>query len=227
MKLVLFDVDNTLIRTPKSHIFAFLSAIKDVYGIEITLEEFKKADTPGLTDPEILFSVLADKISKNFIEEKLLFCLKQIEISFPKYLINETLEILPGVKKLLEILIKNNTALGIVTGNLESIAWKKLKKANIDFYFSIGAFGSDLKQRADLVKLAIKRAKKHFNQSFDFIYLIGDTPRDVAAGKKVGINTIAVATGNCPKEVLKETEADLVVENLLENKLLEYLNVKR
>jgi len=223
MKLVLFDIDNTILKTPKSHILAFLEAIEDTYGIKVSLEEFKKANTPGLTDPEIVFSVLKERMDKNHIENKLLLCLRKIENIFPKYLNNEPIKLLPGVKKLLETLLKNNISLAIVTGNLESIAWAKLKKAKINHYFITGAFGSDFKKRVTLVRLAIERAKKHLTQSFDSVYLIGDTPRDIAAGKEVGIKTIAVATGTSSKKVLKKSGADLVIKNLLEEILLEYL----
>lgn len=219
MKLILFDIDNTLLKASKSHSFAFIEALKRVYKIKVDYEEFRRYNLPGMTDQEIIFSVLTHKgMKEEVIREKIYLCMEEMNSIFPLLLQKEELIVLPGVLGLLKALEMHTQALGIVTGNLEPIAWAKLKKANMASYFNIGAFGSDGKDRGKLVKLAIERACKYYDHSFsaDVVYLVGDTPRDVMAGRKAGVKTIAVATGHASKTALKQAQADLVLDNLSE-----------
>ncbi len=117
-----------------------------------------------------------------------------------------------GVVELLERLKVRDAVMGIVTGNLEDIAWQKLRKAGIDKYFSVGGFGSDSPIRTELVKIAIKRARMASGP--DRVFLIGDTPKDIIAGKEAGVKTIGVATGMYSREELKKAGADYVLDNL-------------
>ena len=88
-------------------------------------------------------------------------------------------------------------------------------KISIYHYFLIGGFGSDYINRTNLVKLAIKRAEENFNFNFNNnVFLIGDAPREIKAGKEAGVKTIGVTTGIFSKKQLKNTGADFVVANL-------------
>ena len=77
---------------------------------------------------------------------------------FLKNVKRDRIPILPGVNDLLELLANNGTLLGLVTGNLEPIAWGKLKSIHIGHYFKLGGFGSDNINRTELVKIAVKKA---------------------------------------------------------------------
>jgi phosphoglycolate phosphatase-like HAD superfamily hydrolase len=124
---------------------------------------------------------------------------------------------LPGVNDLLELLANNGTLLGLVTGNLEPIAWGKLKSIHIDHYFKLGGFGSDNMNRTELVKTAVKKAQDDFNFN-GTVFVIGDTPRDIKAGFEANAKTIAVATGTYSKEELEEYGADFVFDDLRNGK---------
>jgi len=224
MKLIFFDIDNTLLKSCKTHSLAFIKAIEQVYKVKLNWEEFKKYNLPGMTDQEIILSVLEKAgVPEKVIQEKLKVCMNKVAYFFSVLLLNEKLTLLPGVKMALEKFRKSGVFMGIVTGNLESIAWKKLKKTKIAEYFAIGAFGSDHKDRTTLVNLALKRAKNYFNHTFSLhsTYLIGDTPRDIIAGKTIGVKTIAVATGSCSRESLLQFRPDLVLNNLAESQFFD------
>ena len=141
--------------------------------------------------------------------------MKVIIGSYNKVIESDEVIALDGVRESLNELSKSNVLLGLVTGNLEPIAMNKLKKANLDHYFRVGGFGTDDIDRANLVKLAIKRAIKNFDFKFNNnVSLFGDTPQDMKAGKKAGIKTIGIATGIYSKEQLEGAGADIVLENL-------------
>ena len=117
--------------------------------------------------------------------------------------------------ELLKGLDKRNFLIGLVTGNLEPIAWGKMKRFKINQYFKLGGFASDNINRTELVKIAIKRAEENYNFKFDNnVFLFGDTPQDVNAGNEAGIVTVGVATGIYLKEELKEAGASFAIDDL-------------
>ncbi len=120
-----------------------------------------------------------------------------------------------GAKELLQTLDNKKTLLGLVTGNLKSIARGKMKRAGLNNYFKVGGFGSDDENRTNLVKIAIKKVEDGFGFKFnDNIFLVGDTPKDILAGKEAGVKTIAVATGNYAEIDLEKEKPDLVLKDL-------------
>jgi len=107
----------------------------------------------------------------------------------------------------IEWLRGNQAVLGLVTGNIERIAWRKLAAAQIDRYFSFGAFGDEAELRDELPPRAIARAEQITAQQFalDEIFVVGDTPADIACGAASHLRTIAVATG--PEHSLDDLHA--------------------
>lgn len=103
--------------------------------------------------------------------------------------------------------------LGLETGNLEPAAYMKLKPGGIDGYFNVGGFGSDSDDRIELVRIAIARARRGREWLIpdETIFLIGDSPYDIAAGRELGINTLAVCTGHDgPEALLAESPSCLL-----------------
>jgi len=223
-KLVLFDIDKTLTYGVKSHRAAFHGAFEKIYGVKTTVDII---DHGGMTDQQIVIEVLKKKgLSEKQIKAKLPECRNFMIEKFKQAAKREKIYAIAGAKELLEELKKReDVLLGLVTGNLEPIGWEKLRKAGLAHYFSFGAFGSDAIERSDLVKIAIRRAQKNYGfAKKGKVFLFGDTPRDVEAGKKANAITIGVATGNFSSEVLKKAGADFVVENLSEKeKILEII----
>jgi phosphoglycolate phosphatase-like HAD superfamily hydrolase len=116
---------------------------------------------------------------------------------------------------LLDRLTRRGLLLGLVTGNLTRIGWRKLERAGLRDYFRFGAFGEMAKTRAGLAKIAIREAR---GQGWIFsgapISLIGDSPADVLAARRNRIRSIAVATGLTPTDELQAEEPDIVLRDL-------------
>jgi len=217
-KLVLFDLDKTLLFGIAAHRKAFHEAFKEIYGVDTTIDII---DHQGMTDQQIIIRVLKKlRFSDSEIKPKLKECMRFMAEEFEKAAEQEKIVPLPGAKELLEELSKRNVLLGMVTGNLEPIAWCKLQKAGLNPYFRFGTFGSDAIERNTLVKIALKKAKEEFGFELDGnnAFLLGDTPRDVVAGKTAGVKTIGIATGDFSTEELKEAGADFVLEDLKDTK---------
>jgi len=210
-KLVLFDVDGTLTKTLKAHKDAFSEAVRKVYGIDTSIEIL---EYHGMTDKQLIIEVLKKNgLSERKIKPKVEECAKAMVYSFNKLIDTENLGALDGVRELLKALDKNNVLMGLVTGNLEPIARGKMKKIGLNHYFKVGGFGSDDIVRTELVKIAIKRAQK-IGFKAGGVFLIGDTPRDIFAGKKAKVTTIGVATGPYSIEELKKAGADFILKDL-------------
>lgn len=216
-KLILFDVDGTLIESSKVHSQAFSEAFVKVYGVDTTIDIIEHH---GMTDPEIVFEVLGKVgLDEQTIKAGFQHCMKMLIESFNELVNRDGVVVLDGVRELLQELERRDMSLGLVTGNLESIARGKLKRVGLNRHFRIGAFGSDQLRRAGLVKLAITRAQESFGLQFsNNVFLFGDTPKDIRAGKEGGARTVGVTTGIYARERLEEAGADFVLEDLRDTK---------
>ena len=211
-KLILFDIDGTLIKSSNEHKKAFSYAFKKVYNIEA---EINFINYNGKTDQQIIIEVLKKKgLNEKEILSKIKKCMNEMETFFENQ--NKNIKIQEGVNEIL-LHLNEKHILGLITGNLEKIAKSKLDNINKYSYFKIGGFGSDGIKRSDLIKIAIKRAKKIYK--FDEVIVIGDTPNDIIAGKEAKVKTIAVTTGEYSKYKLKKFNPDLIVENLKNKKM--------
>jgi phosphoglycolate phosphatase len=114
---------------------------------------------------------------------------------------------LPGVTELLDALEKrDDIVLGLLTGNIVEGARRKLAAAGLDFgRFKVNAFGSDNEHRPALPAIAQQRAKDSLGLNLEGarIFVIGDTPADIACGRELGAKAIAVATGHYSVEDLR------------------------
>lgn len=214
-KLVLFDIDKTLIDRSICHHVAFSYAFKKVYGVTVDISIINYA---GMTDPQIIMEVLkCIGLDESSIKDKLDECMDAIVDYFKENAGREDIPALDGARELLAEL-ENKVILGLITGNLEPIALEKMIKAGLSPYFKVGGFGSDSINRTELVKTAVKRAKNRCNFNGSEVFVIGDTPRDIKAGFEAGAKTIGVATGRYSKEELKDSGADFVFDNLKDKK---------
>jgi phosphoglycolate phosphatase len=210
-RLVLFDVDRTLIGRSQCHHDAFSYAFKKVYNVDT---DIKIINYGGMTDPNIAVEVLKKVgVDEDLILSKLDECMDVIVDYFQKNVKKDNIPILDGVKELLELLTEKGILLGLITGNLEPIAWGKLKTIDMDHYFKLGGFGSDSRDRTELVKIAVKKAENEFGFNGK-VFVVGDTPRDIKAGKEANVRTVAVATGTYSVEELQNYGADFVFDNL-------------
>lgn len=214
MKLVLFDIDGTIMEWTRTHKDSFSEAFRKVYGVETNIDIIT---SPGMTDQQIIIEVLRKNgLDDEMIKSKMKEAMGVMVDYFEKEIKNSKAELLPGVEEFLEELDKNAVLMGAVTGNLEKIAWGKLKKTGLNKYIKLGGFGSDHIIRTELVKLAIKRAEENFGFKLDKnVFSIGDAPSDMKAGREGGaFKCIGITTGIYSSDQLKEAGADYVFENL-------------
>lgn len=215
MKLLLFDIDGTLISAGGAGTRALNSSFERVLGIK---EAFKKFEMAGKTDIQIIKEGLyMHGVSPNsFLITKLI----ENYLNFLKLEINNNSKHLkPGVLEFIQFIDKKlKYPMGLLTGNLEAGARIKLEAFGLNIYFPFGAYGSDHEDRNYLLPIAIERFATTLNKRIEFnqCIVIGDTPRDVQCAKPYGAKVIAVATGPFSKEELQKTDADLVVETLSE-----------
>ena len=212
-KLVLFDIDKTLIDGFQGHGKAFSEGFRKVYHVDTTVNTI---NCQGMTEQQVIIEVLKSKgFSEKEIMSKIEECMRVMIDHFNKIIATDKIILLDGVEELLKQLNDHNILMGLVTGNLEPIGRGKLRKVNINHYFKIGGFGNDDIDRANLARLAIKRAEKDLGfKSNNNVFLCGDAPQDMKAGKEVGVKTIGVMTGVYSKRQLENAGADFVLKNL-------------
>jgi len=211
--LVSFDIDNTLIKSSAGHVESLILAIKDIYGLKTSINVINHH---GMTDPEIIIRILGKhEVDDKIIQAKLKRCLDNMQLHYARIVQSENIVILEGVLNLLSKLDQKGFLLGLVTGNLESIARAKLKKIGINDFFKFGGFGSDHISRTELVKIAVGRAANQFQlDGNNQIFHIGDAPQDMRAACEAGVTPIGVATGIFSTAELGSAGASQVVPDL-------------
>ncbi len=216
MKLLLFDIDGTLIHSGGAGKIAMERAFEKVYGIS---DAFGNIPLMGRTDPSILMEVLekqglawTEPETEKFRE--FYFWFLEEEIEKPR----QGKRICPGVLPLLSSLQQeHDLELGLLTGNWRYGGQLKLRHFGIDGFFKIGAFADDSVRREDLVPIAMER---YYNTSGirlekGEVFVIGDTPLDILCARPHGVRTVAVATGVHSLEQLKAENPDHAFENFL------------
>ncbi len=211
--VILFDIDGTLMQEPNTYNEGFVYACKKVMHVDVDMDNFQ---TSGKTNPEIIRELLSSKKIDNItINKNILKLLNAVESYTLKHLNKNDCRLLPHVHEALSVIKENKIKMGFITGNIESIAFERAKRAGIAHYFNTGGFGSDGEKRSKLVRVAMKR----LNSEPENTFVIGDTPKDINAGKEVEAYTIGVASGIFNPEDL--SDADLVIDNLGEyNKII-------
>lgn len=226
-KLVLFDIDGTLVLTGGAGIRAMNRACEELVGHTQALANIPVA---GRTDRIILTDVV--KAAGHSLDDGLL---EQLRDSYILHL-REEIErpgrtqdfeslgarggikaVMPGIRELLTALDeRDDVFLGLLTGNFEAGARIKLEHFDLWHYFRCGAFGDDSADRNDLVPFAVKRAQECGAPRFapEHILVIGDTPHDIACARATGAVPVAVATGSFTADQLREHGAGIVFQDL-------------
>jgi phosphoglycolate phosphatase len=216
-RLVLFDIDGTLLSADGAGKRAVHRALMEVFGTVGHLPGYSFA---GRTDPEIVRDLLR---SADIPDREIEAALPALWFRYVENLHREVHDIrvqaLPGVAELLERVEGHGAqvVLGVLTGNILEGARIKVDAARLGFRrFRVGAFGSDHAARRELPAIAVERARvlTGVGYSGKEIVIIGDTPRDVECGEHLGVRTIAVATGHHPLDELEVTGADHVFADL-------------
>jgi phosphoglycolate phosphatase-like HAD superfamily hydrolase len=220
VKLLLFDIDQTLINTGGPGLRALDRACRDLFGLANAMSGISPH---GKTDPAIVREILRVKLSSpqpisseiDTVIESYLFFLRDEVSNSPTY------RVLPGILPLLDELgTRTDVLLGLATGNVELGGRIKLERGGLNPYFSFGGFGSDSEDRADLVRTAAAKASCKNGGAIapSDVFVIGDTPLDIDAGNRCGFSTVGVATGSYSVDQLLAAGATLAVSDLLEGR---------
>lgn len=206
--LFLFDIDGTLLRDmPPAHRMALCDAAEQVYGVAVEPRHLGK--TAGMTDSAIARRLLLEAgVSSDALVSDLPQFFAAAADAYERHVPDDLRPYLtPHAVASLEWLRGNHAILGLVTGNIERIAWRKLAAARLDEYFSFGAFGDEAELRDALPPRAIARAEQVAPHRFarHEVFVVGDTPADIACGAASHVRTIAVATG--PEHSLEDLHA--------------------
>tara|TARA_B100000902_G_scaffold8086_1_gene10221 strand:+ start:2923 stop:3606 length:684 start_codon:yes stop_codon:yes gene_type:complete len=214
VRVILFDIDGTLISTGGAGIKAFGEAFESAFGISNATENTKFS---GRTD----YSLFRELCQWNKVE----FSISNRDLFFEHYLrlIDNHLDEseggpFPGVVKMLDDLVSspNAPAIGLLTGNIEEGARRKLSTYSLWEKFSFGGFANDNEDRNLIAAAAKEKASKYLGYHLDGseVVVVGDTPKDVACGKYIGARTLAVATGGSTLEDLEACKPDWAVPDL-------------
>jgi len=214
-KLLLFDIDGTLVLTGGAGMGALDRAFQDVMNVR---DGFRDIAVQGRTDQMIVGDALARlqmPLDPDWLTAfRAAYCrLLEEEIQNP----TRAKTLLPGVQPLLDALAaRPEHWVGLLTGNFAAAARIKLEYFDMWRYFSFGAFGDDAVNRNDLVSVALARARAQGAPGFEpsDVLVIGDTTLDVGCAKAHGARAIAVATGWVSAATLRESGADVVFDDL-------------
>jgi phosphoglycolate phosphatase-like HAD superfamily hydrolase len=215
-KLVLFDVDGTLVLTGGAGVRAMNRALEEVFGHATGLDDIPVA---GRTD----WSILADAV-RRFGRRLDGSMLADLQHRYVTRLAEEIVQpgagrkgIMPGVPEILDRLDRRDDVLvGLLTGNFEEGARVKLGYFDLWRYFRFGAFGGDAADRNALVPVAVERARGcGLAEVTDAdVLVVGDTPHDVLCAQAAGATAVAVATGSSSVDELRATGAEYVFGDL-------------
>jgi phosphoglycolate phosphatase len=201
--LVLFDIDGTLIRRAgPHHREALVEAVRRAAHVETTTEGVPVA---GMLDREILTVMMRKAgMQRSDIRRVMPEVVARAQSIYVRRVPDISRKVCPGVRSLLRRLTARGVVIGLVTGNLSRIGWRKMERAGLRRYFRFGAFAEQASDRAGLVRIAIRQARRECwigRQSA--ISLIGDHPNDVLAAQANNIRSIAVGTGVVSLEELR------------------------
>jgi len=211
--LLLFDIDGTLMTSGGAGEGALRDAMKDRFGVD---EDLSGITVAGATDT-LIARLLLKKHGLAITPENITALLDRYLHFLQERIGRHKGYLLPGILELLSQLARNPYCVtALLTGNLKKGAEIKLSHYGIWEFFQFGAFADDHHHRNELGHFARTRARE--SHGYDFlpreIFVIGDTPRDVACGKEIGARTVAIATGNYSVEVLRAENPDFVFQDL-------------
>lgn len=219
-RLVLFDIDETMVHSDGVGRRAMEAALKQVFDDRVDANGHNMS---GKTDPQICYELLtALGYTVDQINERLALTFKVYLELLEKEIENANrFGLHTGVVELLqELEMHPECHLGLLTGNIEDGARLKLKPFDLNSYFVFGAFGSDSADRMDLPLFAHKRAEEVFGKEFarEEICIIGDAVNDVLCAKGYGVRSIITATGKTRKDTLASLSPDYLFDSLNDTK---------
>jgi phosphoglycolate phosphatase-like HAD superfamily hydrolase len=214
IRLVLFDIDGTLVNTSGAGIKAFAKTFATGFNLHFGTEKMNFAGRTDVILVREFFKIHGIDESpahfRHFFEHYVFWL---------EYFVKQSSEgECPGGSQFITDLLTapEPPMLGLLTGNIRLGAEIKLRRFRLWDYFTMGAFAEDHEDRNKIAVAALQRARRVLDANLQpqEVLIIGDTPSDVRCGKFIGAKTLAVATGDSKVEELKPHDADWTVANL-------------
>jgi phosphoglycolate phosphatase len=214
-KMLLFDIDGTLLLTGGTGALAFNQVFKEMFGLE---NAWGGCVPDGKTDPAIVDELAQANLGRSLTSvEYDSLCERYLQLFNENIHEAPRFRLMPGVPELLsELTARPELALGVATGNFEKVAWSKLERGRIRHHFRFGGFGSDSLHRPELTRRAMQRGHEIIGRELspEDIVVIGDTIWDIHAGKHIGALTIGVTTGSYRQDDFRHAGADFIFSDL-------------
>ncbi len=213
-RILLFDIDGTLVTTGGAGAVAWKQAFEELHGIPADIGEFTDA---GMTDPDVGARTFEAVLHRPPTPHELAQLIQRRLEHLPEAVAASAgYRVLPGVPARLRQLSRAGHLLGIITGNGDGAARIKLQRGDLNRWFTFGAYASAGSDRAAIVREAVLRAEHIIGRDVpnELVYVIGDTPLDIDSAHAAGCSAIGVATGHYDGAALMKAGADHVLENL-------------
>lgn len=215
-RLLLFDVDGTLLRANGTGRIMLAESMRRVYGTAGAIDTYEFG---GRTDRRMVRDLLTrEGWTIEAIEERLPELYAEMIRQGEQLFNTGQVSACPGVPELLARLHgRPDAVLGLLTGNIEPTARLKIRAARLDpDQFRVGAFGSDSVERNDLLPIVWRRANELTGHAFAGIdtVIIGDTPADIQCAQSGAVRSVAVSTGWSSKDSLRQCEPDHLLDDL-------------
>lgn len=215
MRLVLFDIDGTLLDCGVQVRGILAEAMNEVFGVTADVDGY---DFAGRTDDRIASDLLLQAgVAPERVKEGLPALRREYVERLEASLDGKRMRLLPGVRELLTRLShREDVVVGLLTGNWEGGARVKLSRFELDPFFLCGAYGDDCLDRRQLPPKALAAAAAASDHTFPppAVVIVGDSPLDVDCARHHGIPSLAVATGRATLSQLTEAGADWVIPGL-------------
>jgi phosphoglycolate phosphatase-like HAD superfamily hydrolase len=216
-KLLLFDIDGTLLDTGGAGLAALMSAARKTFSID---SDFPRIELAGSTDSGIVSALFAHfGIPESPENVEALYAAYLPELRSNLNSPDSSARLLPGIERLLDA-IRHEThhITALLTGNIRRGAFMKVAHFGIDHHFKFGAFGDDHHDRNELGPVALRRAMDHHDISFEpgDVVVIGDTPKDIRCAKAINACSITVATGSFTRDELRAHDPHHLFEHFEE-----------
>ena len=215
-RILLFDIDGTLVSTGGAGAVAWKRAFQELHGIPADIGKFTDA---GMTDPDVGAKTFEAVLHRKPTPRELAQVVQRRLEHLPEAVAeSEGYTVLPGVPERLRQLSHAGHLLGLITGNGDGAAAIKLARGDLNRWFTFGAYASAGLDRPGIVRRAVERGEAMLgcNVPNSEIYVIGDTPLDISAAHAVECTAIGVATGKYDRDALLEAGADHVLDTLEE-----------
>lgn len=210
--LIFFDINGTIIKRDSRTDIPYGKAVDEFLGLENGMEG---VDTSARSDKDVFMEVL-EKTDKSFSQDLWQGFMKTYTKHLDAFKTSDVWRENVDACSFIDKLSKTDHKLSMITGELCIGAQYKLEKLGVWKHFPTGGFGEDGLKRFDIADTAFEKAKALYGQTYDEIYVIGDTCLDIKTARHLGAKVISITTGSNTRQELKALEPDYIIDTFSE-----------